>query len=428
MINPERTHRDDEEFNIREEAGALLNQQQEKTFGERIISEYQTRKANIRGTEIERGEAFRWERGQIYKAYMNLRKEIREAEDRGENSGAKKELLKAMRERAKIVEKDLDELNRQFYENIRTVDLETEFGAFSMPVVELDLKKDASGQSLLEGEDTRVPDFFLGSVATQAHQSACFSMARALEGHRVFIPMQVEQPSVKKSEDFSRLLSERGDLKPYASVAKATIQQLGLKNFNLLGFSSGAAQALEVATDTELKGLNDLVVIEPLGIEDKGIAKLGMEFGLKQGFKTIAGAEDRIKTLKQGASEGQGDIGLLLKTAQILAKRHFDVEKLSKINPSGRFQVWVGNESPIVNSQLAQDLFLEAEHGRPKTASPLEFYEVAGADHGLGMMNALGLSKMIDGKKSEEQVTRVHEKDLGHSAMEWLLKDIEKAQ
>src|SRR5437867_3593831 len=110
-------------------------------------------------------------------------------------------------------------------------------------------------------------------------------MARALEGHKVYVPMQVEQPSVKKPENFGEVLSKQGDLKPYSELAKKIIEQLGLQEFNLSGYSSGAAQALELATDPELQGLNDLTIMEPLGIQDKGFMRLGMEFGLSQGAK-----------------------------------------------------------------------------------------------------------------------------------------------
>ena len=69
---------------IKKEAEDLQRSFSKKTLREKYWSEYQTRKAKIRGTEIERGEVFRFERGQIYKAYITLRREIREA---SENSG-----------------------------------------------------------------------------------------------------------------------------------------------------------------------------------------------------------------------------------------------------------------------------------------------------------------------------------------------------
>ncbi len=425
VIHLQEKHDDD----VKEEAGKLEEKQREKTFGERVFSEYQTKKSKIRGTEKERGAAFRFERGQIYKGYMNLRKEIKQAEALGENTTTKKSLLKQMREKAKVVQKDLDEINRQFYENVKEVEFENEFGKFMVPVVELDLKKDAEGKDIDPEKDVRIPEVFLGSVATQFHQSACFSMARALEGHKVFVPMQPEQPSVKKPENFGEILSKEGNLKPYSKLAKGVIETLGLKEFNLSGFSMGATTALELATDPELEGLNDLTIMEPLGIEDKGLVKLGIEFGVKQGIKTMKSSEARIKTLAQGAPEGQGEIGLFAKTANILSKKHFDPEKLSKINAKGRFQVWVGGESPIVDNELAEKVFSETDeliHEKNPEVSRLEFYKVNGADHGLAMMNSIGLSRMIDAKKPNEKNTTLSEEDLGNSAMEWIIKDIKE--
>lgn len=429
MFNPERSPFEQPQELPTEEVGKeaekLGEKLSEKSFGEKVVSEYQTKKAKIRGTEIERGAAFRFERGQIYKGYKILRAEIGEAEKRGEDTTKKKELLKEMRGRAKFMEKDLDELNRQFHENVRNVDVETKFGDFSIPIVELDLKKDLNPE-----EDKRTPYFFLGSIATNFHQSACFSLAMALDGHKVYVPMQPEQPAVKKPDNFGETLSQQGNLKPYAELAKKTIEKIGLKEFNLVGYSMGATTSLELATDPELQGLNDLTIIEPLGIEEKGLLKLGKEFGFNQAMlKTIPSSEARIKTFFQGAEAGQGEFGLFLKAGNILSKKHFDAEKLKAINPKGRFQVWIGTKSPVVSEKLAESVFEETEKLRQaqnSNSSPLEFYKVKGADHGLPMMNALGLSRMITGKKPSEQVTEVKMKDLENSAMARIIKDIKE--
>jgi hypothetical protein len=412
---------------IKKSAGKLGEKQGEKTFGEKYISEYQTKKAKIRGTEIERGAAFRFERGQIYKGYKILRTEIKDAEERGEDITSQKQLLKEMRGRAKVMEKNLDEIERQYHENVRAVDIETEFGKFSVPVVELDLKKGEGNES---EKDERTPYFFLGGIGTNFQQTACFSMAMALDGHKVYVPMQPEQPSVQKPDNFAETYRKQGDLKIHAKIAEEIIKKVGAKEFNLVGHSTGATTALEIASDPELEGLKDLVVLEPMGIEDKGFAKLAREavFGY-MARDTLPSSEARIKNMQQGAEAGQGSIGLMLITANILSKKLYKPEKLKEINPKGRFQVWAGTQSSYVNKRIAEDVFQETEQLRQAKnpdASPLEFYEVKGGDHNFPITYALGLSKMITAEKPKESLIHVKKKDFEDSAMLGIINEIKK--
>ncbi len=295
-----------------------------------------------------------------------------------------------------------------------------------MPVVELDLKKD-----LKKGEeDKRTPYFFLGAIATNFHQTAALSLAMALSGHKVYVPMQPEQSSVERPDDFGKTLREQGNLKPYAELARQTVKKIGLKEFNLLGYSMGATTALELAVNPDFEGIKDLIIIEPLGIEQKGLTRLAKEAVFGQVIlKTLPSSEARIKTFLQGAEAGQGKLSLLLATANILSKKHFSPEKLKAINPKGRFQVWIGDRSPFVNKKTAENVFGETERLRRtqnQDFSPLEFYEVKSGDHGWPMMNALGLSRTITGEKPKEWITKVKTKDLENSAMAGIIKDIKK--
>ena len=167
LFNPEAGSRPPEEevqpkggqrdfSDVKEQLGKEL---QHKTFSEKHFAEVQTREAPLRGAknpEQTRGETFRFERGQILKAYKILRDQIRDAKEHGEDTTKKKGLLKEIRGRANVLEKSLDELERQYYENVKTVEIETEFGKFSVPVVELDLRdKEDRGSE----QDERTPYF-----------------------------------------------------------------------------------------------------------------------------------------------------------------------------------------------------------------------------------------------------------------------------
>jgi hypothetical protein len=414
-----------------EDVEKLSEQLQKKSFKERVFSEFQTRKTTIEGSknedetntaEIKRGETFRFERGQIYKAYTLLRKEIHDIEKRGEDATSKRELLKKIREGAAMMEQKLDELNRQYYENIQTVEVKTKYGDFGVPVVELDLE----GRNELD-EKEEVPTFLIGGVATNYHQSAALSMALALDGRKVFVPTYPEQDSVKRPDNFKEILQKDG-LDMQAEIVKEIIKKMRLYKVNIIGYSMGTAVTMQMALDPEFNVINDLTLLEPMGIEDKGLARIVMEFAGIGAVYTLFSSEQKIKGFRQGSDEDKGNLGFLVEDGKILSKKSFGPETLKNLHPQGRFQVWVGTKSPLVDDRVAEKIFTETEALRQADnpiGSPLEFYKVEGGDHTWPLTGALGLSKMMQQEKS---VDIVHIDDFENSAMARMLKDISEKE
>lgn len=414
-----------------EDVEKLSEQLQKKSLTERVFSEFQTRKTTIPGsekseetepTEIKRGEIFRFERGQIFKAYTLLRKEIHDIEKRGEDTTSKRELLKKIREKAAIMEQKLDELNRQYYENVQTVDVKTKYGDFGIPVVELDLR----GRNELD-EKEEVPTFLIGGVAQNYHQSAALSMALALDGRKVFVPTYPEQGSVKRPDNFKEILQKDG-LDMQAEIVKEIIKKMGLHKVNVVAYSMGTAVTMKMAVDPEFNVINDLTILEPMGIEDKGFARIIMEFVGGFAAYAIFSSEQKIKGIKQGSDEDKGNLGFLAEDGKILSKKSFDPETLKNLHPQGRFQVWVGTKSPLVDYKVAEKIFTETEALRQADntmGSPLEFCRVEGGDHLWPLVGALGLSKMMQQEKS---VDTVHIDDFENSAMARMLKDISEKE
>jgi len=414
-----------------EDAEKLSEQLQKKTFTERVFSEFQTRKTTIPGSEnsdgvepseIKRGETFRFERGQIFKAYTLLRKEIRDTEKMGEDSTSKRELLKQIRERAEIMEQQLDELNRQYFENVHDIDVQTKYGDFGIPVVELDLKERNDSN-----KENEIPTFMIGSVATNYHQSAALSMALALDGRKVFVPTYPEQGSTKRPDNFKEILQKDG-LDMQAEIVKEIIKKMGLQKVNIIAFSMGTAVAMKIGIDPEFNAIHDLTLLEPIGIEDKGFAQIVKEFIGVQAVNTIVSSEQMIKALRQGSDEDKGNIGFLAEDGKILSRKSFEPETLKNLHPQERFQVWVGTESPLVDDDLAEKIFTETDvlrKAKDSNVSPVEFHRVKGADHSWALTNALGLSKML---QQEESPDTVSIDDLENSAMARMLKDISEKE
>jgi len=399
-----------------------------KSFLEKHFAEFQTKEASLRGAENKeqtRGEAFRFERGQIFKVYKILREQIARAGERGEDTTDKKVLLDKIRAQAEIAEKKLDELERQYYEEGKTIEIETEFGKFSVPVAELDLRKKEEGG---EKEDERVPYVMLGSVAQNYHQMAAFAMGLALEGERVIVPTWPEQ-AASRPDNFGETLKKQSDLKIHKEYAKKTIEAMGLKKINLVGYSMGGAVSLELAQDQDFSAIQDLTVIEPAGLEDKGILKLARDFAFEEGMlKTMPYSERRIKTMNQGKREEVLNVGFLMDDCKILSKKCFDENKLGKINPKGRYQLWVGTKSSITDSEVAKKVFLEAEKTRQENneeARPIEIYTVNGGTHGWPLVHNIGLSKMLRSEEApKDQVNPIELSEMENSVIAGILKDI----
>ena len=408
---------------------ALTDDFEKKSFSEKHFAEFQTKEAPLRGAENKdqtRGEAFRFERGQIFKAYKILRDQIVQAEERGEDTTDKEDLLDKIRIQAEISEKKLDELERQFYENGKTIEIDTEFGKFSVPVAELDLRKKEDGK---EKEDERIPYFMLGSVAQNYHQMAAFAMGLALKGERVLVPTWPEQAIGGRPDNFNELLKKQHNLKIHKEYAKKTIEAMGLEKINLVGYSMGGAVSLELAQDPDFNAIQDLTIIEPAGLEDKGILKLTKDFAIEEGMlKTMPYSENRIKTMNQGKREEVLNLELLMEDCKILSKKCFDKDTLGKIHPKGRYQLWVGTKSSIADSKVASDVFLAAEKNRQendKEANPIEIYIINGGTHGWPLVHNIGLSKMIkDGEMPKDQINAIEMSSMENSVMAGILKDI----
>ena len=429
MFNHEGIFNPDSKNNANSVKETLKQDFQKKTFSEKHFSEFQTKEAPLRGAENPnqtRGEAFRFERGQIFKAYKILRQQISGAKERGEETKDQTELLDKIRNQAEIWENNLDELERQYYENGKIVEIDTEFGHFSVPVVELDLRSQER-KELKEKEP--IPYFVLGSVAQNYHQMAAFSMGLALSGERVIIPSWPNQ-AASRPDSYGKILNKQGDLSVHKEYAEKTIQALGLEKINLIGYSMGGAVSLEVAQDENCPDIQDLIIVEPAGLEDKGFLKLAKDFAFEEGMlKTMPYSENRIKTVNQGKREEVLDMKLLLEDCKILCKKCFNSEKLAKIMPAGRYQLWMGTKSSIVNLKIAEKVFYDAEKIRKETnpdASPLEINVVNNGTHGWPLVHNFGFSRMINETKNPgNEINNIELSDLENSVMAKILKEME---
>lgn len=385
-----------------------------------LTSGTQTRETKIPGTEIDRGIVTRFQRAEIARAYGLLRNQVKDAEKRGEDAGPQREAVRKFGAKAHVLERDLDTLNRQFYENIATVHVDDpELGVHDIPVVTLDLKPPAEGQ-----EDTRMETFIAGSYVTNPHETFAFSTALALAGEKVRIMTYPEKFKMTKSpDDWLDRVKKDGTLKPYAKLAGKIIQGLGLNRLNLVGISMGAGVALEMVSNPDLN-IQNLTVIEPPTVINKNTLHQLFDFGVIEGVPAILNAEERAKVVLSESPElAQRAKGTDMVLAPILARRQITQEQLQAINPHGRYQVWFGENSAITGEKTREE-FVRAEAARSANPnmSPIEMYVIKGGRHGSAVVHSQGVASVITAKQRPPQmISKLDINSLENSAAAFIL-------
>ena len=387
-----------------------------------------TRETQIPGTDISRGIVERFERGELFRSYTRFKRDIKAAEKQGKDATSLREEFKEFREKSTDFKKKLDVLNRQFYPYPNDWDRvhvkDSKLGEHNIPVVTLDLHSSKEGEN-----DERTPYFLVPTYIANPYQVAFFAMSLALEGQRVHVMTYPEKYKMSgSSPEWLDVVKDEGrlTLAPYAKLAEKIIDNMGLQSVNLVGTSMGAAVALEMAQDQEFSDkINDLIVVDPPSLVKRNSSKYALyDFGFKEGVIQALDREKRIK----GAQSERPDLGATMGRvggwfeahflwAPMLAKAQITKEKISKINPKGKFQVWVGEES-AVTGEATKKVLLEAERQRRielPDSQPMKLIVVKGAHH-LTLLSRLGVASVITQKQdSEETIVNIDEKDLIHS-------------
>ncbi|OGL60454.1 hypothetical protein A3H10_00085 [Candidatus Uhrbacteria bacterium RIFCSPLOWO2_12_FULL_46_10] len=383
-----------------------------------------THESRVPGTEHRRELTTRWHRGELYRVLRDLRREAVRAKKSGGDVASTKERLNDFYKVERQISRELDELNRQLNDNVAQVEIETsEIGHHSLPVVTLDLHPPREGE-----KDDRVPTMFLGGIATSPYQQFELASALALSGQRVHCFTYPEHSTAEASSDWIKRLQADGTYRLHAAALKETIKQLGLERVNLVGLSMGGGIALEAASDPEFADhIEDLIVLEPVGLEEKSLVALGRDFVGKQVLgRTLLNPEGAVKSWRQGDSRGGAAGEAMQADIDILRRRQITSEKLKAIHPQGRYVVAMGTKSPMVDAKSVTQEFLEAEPTRRAAYvkdAPLEILQVQSRDHSWPLVHALGLARWLsEPRHGDARITTIDEADLEHSTASFILE------
>lgn len=350
------------------------------------------------------------ERRKLLRVYHHLR------EKREEEGVA--DILETFKNRARQAQEDLDTLNTQC-RNVRLERVHTEkTGEHLIPVTEFDLHPSENG------EDSRTPYVLIGGFTTTPRRMASTAMAFAMRGERVIVLGHTETVAAHHPKDWRKRLKEHSGLDLHTLLFQELITQLGLEDLHLVGYSMGGAISLQLAADPAFQGrINDLIILEPVALEQKGTPKMTWDFIIRQALlRTVTDPEAFLRAWSQGAEPAIfTQARLLLRVGRILSKQQVTEETLRRVHPRGNYTVFFGDDSPMAGPN-AMRAFHNAESGR-QGKSPVRIALVDGWSHDGPLVDAHGMVKVLERMNGTPQ--RVHNVRIRvHSLAESILRDI----
>lgn len=370
--------------------------------------------------EAERMVTFEIEHWQIRRAFKIILGWVKQAEADGVELLEYIELKNGFKQEARKRNQQLEALNHQAEDNWSWIEVESDrIGRHKIPVVELDLSPTS---------EDRVPYFLVGGIASGIEQNINLAGALALMGHRVIVATYPEQSTADCPDDWVKRLEGDKTFSLHAEVMKEVIAEMGLERVNLMGFSMGGGIALEMATDQDFGRIMDLIVLDPVGLEARGLLRMGWNYFVQQGLATGGSAMTRAKLLWNQRKRNKVKQGMFSADVEILRRQQFDAERLALIHPAGNFQVWIGSSSPLTNQNKITEMLLEAEVLRSmgqKNHSALKIIRVERADHTFPLANSMGLVRIMEKESTNtSKVIDVSAKDLEDSVAWWIFLGI----
>lgn len=296
------------------------------------------------------------------------------------------------RERIRLPEL-FDELDQQLQVRHASVPLHSPmFGHMSVTITEVVLASAPRGPWTL----------VMGGICTTRYQRAEFIYALAFAGYRVRI---IDYPEYVFSGQepvhdgtWDKRLAADGTLALHAEVVKAIMRYYG-EPMNVIGESMGGSAVLEAACDPEFahRYILDLAILEPVGLVEKSLPRFLWDFSTKQILRhTLSSREALIKSFLQGDGLGSPPFRTFLADVNILRHKQFCPDKLARVNPAGRYEVYWGVGSPLVPDRPALAMFLEAEEKRRAAhRTPLNIVRFGTRDHAWPNIYAFGLARQL---------------------------------
>lgn len=364
----------------------------------------------------------RYERYQMLQTYEYIRSQIQKATT-PEDKLKWRDTLNQVRPAFGRLQENLDFINYQNFHNNVDVAVDTpELGRHTVRMAELDIHKG----EYKDGEDPRIPYIFIGGIGTNRYQTTAFTYMLAAAGERVLVFTYPDQKMADAPADWNdrlKALPEGQGFKLHAELLKQVINDLKVPEVNLLAYSMGGGIAATAAADPSFDKIHDLIIMEPVGFEKRSLLGIGWDFGVNLGVRMNATGESKIKNHDIGVEpKPEFKDGSFMLLTNILHGQQITPEEISQAHPRGKFQVWVGEDSPINNADKTQDILLAENNFMSPNQARAQVHRIKGGDHVAPITMAMGIVNEIRKPQRAESVVTYRKDQLERSATEAILR------
>lgn len=357
------------------------------------------KKANGEPTNPERTLDERFERGEMFRIMKRIW--AKRSAALPEQKGVWSERMRAVREIAGNLARNLDTLNNQYYspKSLMMVPVELDGENYEIPIRHYSLGEVTAPQD--------VPPLIVLGGATSGHRvtkSTAEAFALQYPGRDIYVVSQPNNPDAVIPDNFAEKIKGQEGLDAldvYTRLLKKAIENLGIEQFDLIGISMGGSIGLGAARDELFaKKIRNLMVISPTNIQE---TKIGMGLMEQFGWEYIRGKLHPKEHLRVGQLQPGQDLkthkGLGFPSAvNMVREKAFTSEDLAKIrgHVNGRFLVVTGEKDAVISSQKTLQETEDANKKlREEGKKPIESCLVLGGHHNMGDAYAAGLVRLI---------------------------------
>lgn len=387
---------------------------------------------NLHGTAIPREMTVRAERSDIRDLLASIRSHTTNPNDH--TGELYREIFHRLSPEITQYKHNLDEINRQIYENfihdegatgLIIGSDEEAIGRHEIPVTVLDLYPPKERE-----QDTRIPWICIGGIASGPHQNVALWTALALRGEKVLIIPYPEKVH-NKPHDWSERIKQNGNtLALHGEVTNKVLGRLAAEHnitkANFMVHSAGAPLAIgALGRENAPMRIQNLVVADPVGFTHQNLLKIEGAYAFVEGAFNGVKVGDRIRIMKQNDTTLPISLIEFAKLGNLCRKKQITIEQLERLPVEGKMEVWFGGTpDAVVGSRTQRKIravFAKAHNLQGKVA----FHRVEGAAHAFPVTHAVGfIDHALRAVEGEQLPERLQIEDFPSSYIESLLRRV----
>ncbi len=369
----------------------------------------------------------RVERGEMYRILRRLKKMPMPVTEEQKNQWKERrsEALKISRD----LKAELDVLNRQYYspEYNQFVDVEVLGEKVGIPVRRYSLRENDAKNPDSQNGQSESPIVIIGGATSGPTVTKGTAEAFALQypNRDVYVIGYPDSRDSKISKDLPEKLREHGNLATYTKINKDVLLEMGFESFDLVGISMGGGIVLQAGKDIEFaRRINNLIAISPTNIQEtEGKKKFNFDFAREYLYMRRHPRQwVRVPQTQHGYKLGSHkDMGFSI-TGEIARKKHISSDDLASLHVQDRVIILTGDKDALIScEQIKKEVISGNEKRATDGKRRIEFMEVQGARHSLGVAYAAGIVAIM--RNTSELPSQISVKELPTTTAEVFVRE-----